>query len=214
MKNHFTKSGEATFSALSLLIHFRELLAFHIIIHLYFNRFARLYNMLEKARTLILPNRPSGHSGYSYFLPKRVKKKHVKSQPSQCTTETARLFGIQRTLVQKERNIMLHTFNTWCVNSFTSHCEQLNPGQEKHSSLTHSSAWYGINITRQKRSICELYFPSSWQLAIKKKSSWQLAPCLDAHEKLEFFHSLSVTSIFRPMHEIINVGKKIINYTV
>jgi hypothetical protein len=38
--------------------------------------------------------------------------------------------------------------------------------------------------------------------------------CLDAHEKLEFFHSFSITSIFRSMHEVVNVGKKIINYTV
>jgi hypothetical protein len=41
-----------------------------------------------------------------------------------------------------------------------------------------------------------------------------LAPCLDAHEKLEFFHSLFITSIFRLMHEVVNVGKKITNYTV
>jgi hypothetical protein len=32
-------------------------------------------------------------------------------------------------------------------------------------------------------------------------------PCLDAHEKLEFFHSFFITSIFRPMYEVVNVGK-------
>jgi hypothetical protein len=32
-------------------------------------------------------------------------------------------------------------------------------------------------------------------------------PGLDAHEKLEFFHSLSITSIFGLMHEVVNVGK-------
>jgi hypothetical protein len=44
--------------------------------------------------------------------------------------------------------------------------------------------------------------------------SSELRPCLDAHEKLEFFHSLSITSIFGPMHEVVNIGKKIINYTI
>jgi hypothetical protein len=39
-------------------------------------------------------------------------------------------------------------------------------------------------------------------------------PCLDAPQKLEFFHSLFITSIFGPMHEVVNVGKKITNYTV
>jgi hypothetical protein len=34
-----------------------------------------------------------------------------------------------------------------------------------------------------------------------------LAPCLDAHEKLEFFYSLSIILIFGPMHEVVNVGK-------
>jgi hypothetical protein len=38
-------------------------------------------------------------------------------------------------------------------------------------------------------------------------------PCLDALQKLKFF-TLSVTSIFRPMHKVVNVGKKITNYTV
>jgi hypothetical protein len=36
----------------------------------------------------------------------------------------------------------------------------------------------------------------------------ELGPCLDASQKLEFFHSLSITSIFRLMHEVVNVGKK------
>jgi hypothetical protein len=39
-------------------------------------------------------------------------------------------------------------------------------------------------------------------------------PCLDHLQKLEFFHSLSITSIFERMHAILNVGKKIINCTV
>jgi hypothetical protein len=42
----------------------------------------------------------------------------------------------------------------------------------------------------------------------------ELGPCLDALQKLKFFHSLSITSIFGPMHEAVNVGKKITNYTV
>jgi hypothetical protein len=41
-----------------------------------------------------------------------------------------------------------------------------------------------------------------------------LGPCLDAPQKLKFFHYLSITSIFGPMHEVVNVGKKITNYTV
>jgi hypothetical protein len=32
--------------------------------------------------------------------------------------------------------------------------------------------------------------------------------------KVKFFHSLSIVSIFRPMHEVVNVYKKITNYTV
>jgi hypothetical protein len=32
--------------------------------------------------------------------------------------------------------------------------------------------------------------------------------CLDAPQKLEFFRSLSITSILGPMHEVVNVGKK------
>jgi hypothetical protein len=38
--------------------------------------------------------------------------------------------------------------------------------------------------------------------------------CLDAFQKLKFFHSFSITSIFGPMHGVVNVGKKITNYTV
>jgi hypothetical protein len=45
-------------------------------------------------------------------------------------------------------------------------------------------------------------------------SERQLRPCLDAPQKLKFFHSLSITSIFGPMHEVVNIGKKITNYTV
>jgi hypothetical protein len=39
-------------------------------------------------------------------------------------------------------------------------------------------------------------------------------PGLDAPQKLEFFHSLSIISIFGPMHKVVNVDKKITNYTV
>jgi hypothetical protein len=38
-------------------------------------------------------------------------------------------------------------------------------------------------------------------------------PCLDALQKLKFF-TLSITSIFGPMYEVVNVGTKITNYTV
>jgi hypothetical protein len=34
-----------------------------------------------------------------------------------------------------------------------------------------------------------------------------LPSCLDALQKLKFF-SLSITSIFGPMHKVVNVGKK------
>jgi hypothetical protein len=44
--------------------------------------------------------------------------------------------------------------------------------------------------------------------------TFQTAPCSDASQKLEFFHSLSITSIFGRMHATLNVGKKITNYTV
>jgi hypothetical protein len=30
----------------------------------------------------------------------------------------------------------------------------------------------------------------------------------------KIFHSLSITSIFGPIHEVVNIGKKITNYTV
>jgi hypothetical protein len=43
---------------------------------------------------------------------------------------------------------------------------------------------------------------------------FHMRPCLDALQKLKFFHNLSITSIFGPMHEVVNVGKKITNYTV
>jgi hypothetical protein len=33
-------------------------------------------------------------------------------------------------------------------------------------------------------------------------------PCLDAPQKLEFFHSLSIISIFGSIHEVVNIGKK------
>jgi hypothetical protein len=39
-------------------------------------------------------------------------------------------------------------------------------------------------------------------------------PCSDRLKKLEFFHSLYITSIFARMHEALNVDKKITNYIV
>jgi hypothetical protein len=47
-----------------------------------------------------------------------------------------------------------------------------------------------------------------------RRGSNRPRPCLDALQKLKFFHSLSMTSIFGPMHEVVNVGKKITNYIV
>jgi hypothetical protein len=41
-----------------------------------------------------------------------------------------------------------------------------------------------------------------------------LAPCLDDIKIPKFFHSLSITSIFNCLHGVLNVGKKITNYTV
>jgi hypothetical protein len=37
---------------------------------------------------------------------------------------------------------------------------------------------------------------------------WLVGPCLDSIEILEFFRSLSITSIFTRMHEALNVDKK------
>jgi len=34
------------------------------------------------------------------------------------------------------------------------------------------------------------------------------------HPNSKFFHSLSITSIFSRLHRVLNVGKKITNYTV
>jgi hypothetical protein len=44
--------------------------------------------------------------------------------------------------------------------------------------------------------------------ALTNMETHRLAPCLDAPQKLEFFHSLSITSIFGRMHATLNVGKK------
>jgi hypothetical protein len=41
-----------------------------------------------------------------------------------------------------------------------------------------------------------------------------IRPSLDECQKLEFFHSLSITSIFEHMHGVVNVDKKITNCTV
>jgi hypothetical protein len=40
-----------------------------------------------------------------------------------------------------------------------------------------------------------------------------LGPCLD-HLKIPSFFTLSITSIFSRLHGVLNVGKKISNYTV
>ena len=42
-------------------------------------------------------------------------------------------------------------------------------------------------------------------------SIWDLFRC---HPNFKFFHSLSITSIFSHLHGVLNVGKKITNYTV
>jgi hypothetical protein len=41
----------------------------------------------------------------------------------------------------------------------------------------------------------------------------QLGPCLDVIQIPSFF-TLSITSIFSRLHGVLNVGKKITNYTV
>jgi hypothetical protein len=43
--------------------------------------------------------------------------------------------------------------------------------------------------------------------------SVQFGPCLDAIQIPSFF-TLSITSIFSHLHGVLNVGKKITNYTV
>jgi hypothetical protein len=48
----------------------------------------------------------------------------------------------------------------------------------------------------------------------KQQSISGLGPRLDALKKWKFFHSLFITSIFGPMHEVVNIDKKITNYTV
>jgi hypothetical protein len=40
---------------------------------------------------------------------------------------------------------------------------------------------------------------------------WALFRC---HPNSKFFHSLSITSIFSRLHGVLNVGKKITNYTI
>lgn len=80
---------------------------------------------------------------------KRWKKNTVqymlKTQPSQYTTETARLFGIQLTVVQKARNTFSSLRGAWPV---------------------YSSAWYGISISSQKcQSAMPLTIPTPMQLA-------------------------------------------------
>jgi hypothetical protein len=54
------------------------------------------------------------------------------------------------------------------------------------------------------------YLPNKTKvvLLIGLKFFQHLNVALDAPQKLEFFHSLSITSIFGPMHEVVNVGKK------
>jgi hypothetical protein len=63
----------------------------------------------------------------------------------------------------------------------------------------------GVKKTREPNTlIC--WHPKTQAGSIPCVPHLQLTPCY-AHEKLEFFHSLSITSIFGPMHEVVNVGK-------
>jgi hypothetical protein len=67
---------------------------------------------------------------------------------------------------------------------------------------------YDTTITNQGRprgeDINSLLFPAAWNQNLDARCTL----------KVTIFHSLSITSIFRPMHEVVNVGKKITNYTV
>jgi hypothetical protein len=54
-------------------------------------------------------------------------------------------------------------------------------------------------------------FDGERELAISKMETKALFRCT---QKLEFFHSLSITSIISRLHGVLNVDKKIINYTV
>jgi hypothetical protein len=56
--------------------------------------------------------------------------------------------------------------------------------------LEHNLTWHAEE--EREHSVATSMHPKSWN----------------------FFHSLSITSIFGSMHEVVNIGKKITNYTV
>jgi hypothetical protein len=65
--------------------------------------------------------------------------------------------------------------------------------------------------------MCKLIRLSFWSfphLWLSGDMACDVRPRLDALQKLKFFHTLSITSIFGPIHEVVNIGKKITNYTV
>jgi hypothetical protein len=57
--------------------------------------------------------------------------------------------------------------------------------------------------TQNIKSDWQMYY--SW---IEITEHINIGPCLDELQKLEFFHSLSITSIFGRMHGAVNVDKK------
>ena len=56
----------------------------------------------------------------------------------------------------------------------------------------------------------------TWQsIGIRADHAWAEAEALFRfHQNSKFFHSLSITSIFSRLYGVLNVGKKITNYTV
>jgi hypothetical protein len=46
------------------------------------------------------------------------------------------------------------------------------------------------------------------------ESKKEIRPMFRSPQNSKFFHSLSITSIFSRLHGVLNVGKKISNYTV
>jgi hypothetical protein len=49
---------------------------------------------------------------------------------------------------------------------------------------------------------------------VKFGENWGTKQGLRCTSKVEIFFTLSITSIFGPMYGVVNVGKKITNYTV